>query len=430
MESKELIDTKENTISFIYIVYNMAPLLTLLGNSFSMLAYGFMILVMIWAIYKRELVWCLPATLYFYFGYFFITSIFHWFVILYIIYAFIRRKYNGSVLKNKLAPYMVCILYCLLVLSTNNLYTALLCMLEVTVVLFATAELKQSEYLFQGFWKMFVIAAISSAIVGLVGNNTIKASFSSGTGYYFFNRIIGTFDDPNYAGFYYNLAICVCVTMNVFKNRVLKYFAIALLYVMLIVSVSVTALFANVILILCVLLFKNRISLKSFLWIAALFSLLLILYYCALIHDDWGYLYDFAVRLEQKIELFSTNDLSGVTSGRTSIAQSNFRYYWNQDNIFNYLFGLNGITTRYIDTTKFAFASHNEYIDLLLNVGIIGLLFYMGNIFVNAFTKSNRNYLFTEHETFIKSARLLYIVYAFTITLFLEPRFMVFHFIF
>lgn len=430
MKNKVLIDTKGNSIPFIFILYNMAPLLTLLGHSFSMLAYGFMILVMIWAIYKRELVWCLPATLYFYFGYFFITSIFHWFIIFYIVYAFIRCKYNAVILKVKTAPYIVCILYCLLVLSTNSLYTALLCMLEVTVVLFATTELKQSEYLFQGFWKMFVIAAISSAIVGLVGNNTIEASFSSGTGYYFFDRIIGTFDDPNYAGFYYNLAICVCFTMDVFKNRVLKYFVIALLYVMLIVSVSVTALFANIILILCVLLFKNRISLKTFLWIAALFSSLLILYYCALTHDDWGYLYDFAVRLEQKIELFSTNDLSGVTSGRTSIAQSNFMYYWNQDNIFKYLFGLNGITTRYIDTTKFVFASHNEYIDLLLNVGIIGLLLYMGNIFVNAFTKSNRNYLFTAYETFIKSARLLYIVYAFTITLFLEPRFMVFHFIF
>ena len=276
MKNKVLIDTKGNSIPFIFILYNMAPLLTLLGHSFSMLAYGFMILVMIWAIYKRELVWCLPATLYFYFGYFFITSIFHWFIIFYIVYPFIRCKYNAVILKVKTAPYIVCILYCLLVLSTNSLYTALLCMLEVTVVLFATTELKQSEYLFQGFWKMFVIAAISSAIVGLVGNNTIEASFSSGTGYYFFDRIIGTFDDPNYAGFYYNLAICVCFTMDVFKNRVLKYFVIALLYVMLIVSVSVTALFANIILILCVLLFKNRISLKTFLWIAALFSSLLI----------------------------------------------------------------------------------------------------------------------------------------------------------
>ena len=72
-------------------------------------------------------------------------------------------------------------------------------------------------------------------------------------------------------------------------------------------------------------------------------------------------------------------------------------------------------------------AAHNEYVDLLLNVGILGTLIML-LYFFTGMVKNNMRFLKTGNTRylFLFTLKIIWCFYAFTLTMFLDYRFVLF----
>jgi hypothetical protein len=82
-------------------------------------------------------------------------------------------------------------------------------------------------------------------------------------------------------------------------------------------------------------------------------------------------------RLNETIELLSQSDFSAATSNRSDLFSSYFRLIWDSD-LFNFIFGFYPYLTspdlNSVSISKFDNISHNSYLDVMLYVGLIGLI--------------------------------------------------------
>ena len=90
------------------------------------------------------------------------------------------------------------------------------------------------------------------------------------------------------------------------------------------------------------------------------------------------------------------------------------------------MFGGVSVNYMFIDNALIG-ASHNEYVDLLLNVGVIGWLLMVGFLFWRIFTLY-REYI--ESKSNVKLCflicKVIWSIYAFSLTVFLDYRFLIF----
>ena len=89
----------------------------------------------------------------------------------------------------------------------------------------------------------------------MVSGNTIG-------GEYEYTRFNATFEDPNYMGFFFTIAIFALVTLRLFDKKV-RYVLIVVLYAMLITSLSVTAIVVNIAVWLFYLVIMKKLKIKN-----------------------------------------------------------------------------------------------------------------------------------------------------------------------
>jgi O-antigen ligase len=136
-------------------------------------------------------------------------------------------------------------------------------------------------------------------------------------------------------------------------------------------------------------------------------------------------------RLSAKWSEFVSEDYSSLTSWRTDIWKEHFEYFLNQ-NIFNILFGGNVVTNIqrvWLGNIVHKGVSHQEYLDLLLNVGILGFLIILFTILY--LLKKDFNMLKTvpRQATFKIFLKLIWLFYAFAFTMFPSSNLYIFVFI-
>ena len=266
------------------------------------------------------------------------------------------------------------------------------------------------------FFKTYVFVALISFLTGIVADNSIG-------GKYDYSRFMATFEDPNYMGFFFTLAIFALVCLKLFNRRI-RIFLVVVLYAMILTTLSMTAIIVNMMLWVIYLVIMKKFKWWSIFVVAFVVILSLGLYEYGLSNPSAPVIGDLSSRINEKLASLVSGDVSDFTTGRSSLTAEHFEYYINSSPL-NILFGGIPSNPRYIDPAL-KMAAHNEYIDLLLNVGFLGavvMLFY----FFRSTLIYYKKYA-SKHETtysFLVMIKCAWACYALALTMFLDFRFMI-----
>lgn len=83
-------------------------------------------------------------------------------------------------------------------------------------------------------------------------------------------------------------------------------------------------------------------------------------------------------RMQDKLFLVQSGDISSFTTNRSSIADQKLDYFINGQGVIKQLFGFNSL---FADGSNAV--SHNTYIDLLLQIGLVGMILTLGHIVIS-----------------------------------------------
>ena len=289
-----------------------------------------------------------------------------------------------------------------------------------------------TEDKFQAFAKFYIFAATSSSIYNLIGGQAATVDQNYDGVLRTVSRYLATFNDPNYTGFYFLIALFLLIALKP-CSRILNILMGFLIIITIVSTVSTTAYIGIAIIGILYLLLEKKYSVmkKIMITIGIIFVVRLVLQY-GYEHPDTPFLGDAIYRFGGKIgQLFSGTEssLSDFTTGRSSGTQIHLQTFLQQP-FLKMLFGFNPICAIFRDTSYLMESALNEYVDLLLSVGIVGWLFIIPPVFfetVNYF----REYLSTGNKViqtrlFVK---LVWLYYGFALCFFMDSRFYFFYFI-
>ena len=273
---------------------------------------------------------------------------------------------------------------------------------------------------FRGFTVSFVFAAIASCVVGVF----LKTADADG------GRYLATLNDPNYLGFYINIAILTVFLHPAFRRIWIKLPLLAVLYATLIASESITGVICNAFLLMFCMIataMMGRFKLK-YLVILLVFAVVAMQIVFISQVNDWGIVSSASARVHEKVEALLGGNLSGFTTARSSLWRINLEKAICGD-FGSILFGGELVSAVSRNSVLFSQTSHEEFIDVFISSGIIGLTAYL--VCVVAVICSD--------VKMIKSAdrdsrglaclrlgiKLVWIFYALGLTMFLNSRFFI-----
>ncbi len=321
-------------------------------------------------------------------------------------------------IKNKhFAVLVVYAIYLIVVMMPQGIDAALYILLDIICCFILVAELEDNERLIKKIFEIYTLVCLSSYLTGIISGNKIE-------GEYIYTRFNATFEDPNYMGFFFTIAVFSVVTLKLFDKRI-RYLLVIALYAMMMTSLSITAILVNLILWLIYFIVAKKIKMKFIIIGIGVVALLIGLYNFGLENPDTSVLGELSARIEEKLASLNEGDIGDVTTGRSDLAKEHLEYYFNSS-IINIIFGGIPSNTRYLHP-DFDLAAHNEYVDMLLNVGVVGSFIMFGYFFLKYFTHL-RNYSVTKDtkSLFVIMVKSVWLCYAMTLTMFLDFRFAIF----
>lgn len=322
---------------------------------------------------------------------------------------------------------LVYFLYIVCVVSTLNIKSVIYMGISVITMVYARKKLLSNKELLRMFFMIFGLTAIISYFNGLFSQNIydtvlVLAGHASSVA-----RTMGTFNDPNYMGLYYSVAVFSMVSLELFDKRV-RIIIVCALYVMIATTLSITAILGNILFWSIYLLLTKNINTKTFVIILIVTAICVGLYLYGLEHTNIPFLSDLSARISDKLQ--NAENMDSLTTGRSSHAKDHWNYYCKQ-NLWRMLIGGNCVNSLAIDPAIDTIAAHNEYVDLLLNVGFIGtfvLVLYLGKRLVQTYLdyRYNNN---DKNALCVFMIKVVYVFYAATLTMFMENRFLLFYFL-
>lgn len=390
----------------------------------AILMLGFTFLLCI----KKNGVLALPVLLYYYNYFGDIAGIRTFYVCAILIVAFDIK----SILKIKRditlwLAVLVYFLYLVCVVSSIDIKAMIYSGIAIVSVLYAKKKLSTDEKTMRLFFCVFAMTAIVSYFTGLMNQNVYDSVLTLDGQVSNVIRGMGTFNDPNYMGVFYSVAVFAIVTLELFDKR-LRVIIICTLYVMIATTLSMTAILGNAFFWIIYLLLTKKINLKTVIIIMIVAVVCSIIYQYGLSHRDIPYLGDLSARISDKLQ--NINNINSLTTGRTGHAEDHWNYYWSQNGI-RMLIGGNCVNSLAIDPKIDTIAAHNEYVDLLLNVGVAGtaiLILYLIKRMIQEYF-NYRNNGCNRYALCVFIIKVIYAFYAATLTLFMENRFLLFYFL-
>lgn len=355
-------------------------------------------------------------------------SVFRIFTFVFIIYLLIKKEKKIFINRGDFIVLIVYFLYCLLTLANYNLRNGLFALFDVICLIILSRNYLNNENKLKEFFTQYVLVAVIAFITGIITHNVMDTTQHIGGDYIDMVRYMATFNDPNYMGFFYTIAIFSMICLKTFKKTV-RFVLIITLYVMLFSTISVTAIIGNIILWIIYIILVKKINFK---FIIGLFIgiILIVFIYNYSLQNEVPLLTNLFLRISLKIEELLAGNMDGFTTERSSLSSLHYNYFLAQ-NAFKMLFGGNLANSIVIDLPSLGnSAAHNEYIDLLLNVGIIGTIVLISYpilrvvISLIKFNRSNKR-----QDLIILLVKLIWFYYAATLTLFLDVRFIIFYFL-
>ena len=306
-----------------------------------------------------------------------------------------------------LAPITVYVLYALLVIPQYSMNRAIVSIVDIACCVFIVCEyLNKDEKNLRKFAAVYIMVALVAAGTGLwQGNIYLHGGVMP--------RFLATFDDPNIMGFFYTVAAFFLVSLKLFRPW-LRCVLLVLLYGIIFASLSMTALLLNIILWVVYLAATRSINMKTAIWCLVAITVAIVAYQYGLSHPDTAVLGDLSARVEKVISNVLVGDLNNATTGRGSLAQEHWQYFIHQP-FWRILFGGTAVNIHYI-SYPFDAGAHNEYIDMLLNVGLIGTCVMVG-FTVGRLVNSFKQYRQTgqEHHLCRFMVKCVWMLYCFSL---------------
>ena len=326
-------------------------------------------------------------------------------------------------------PLLVITLYCIFALFPVDLQLALFIVFDmVFIVLYIKTCLTERE-MFNSFFKYYVMAAVFTTVFGFLrmALQWKTAVYIEGEWVYV-TRFIATYNDPNYLGFFFNVAIFAAIVLKIFRSFAVKFCVVCLLYTALIATLSITALICNALGVFLYFVLAKKINVKTIAAIAVGIPILILGYHYALANPVAG-VTDAAYKIESKLDDFRAKDMNSFTTERWSIWEDHFDVYRQQSNT-GLLFGGNVINAYVRDKDKFRKVSHQDFLDMLLNLGLAGTFVMVAFYFLNVKNKFLRFLEFRSEEDIMSLLiKYIWLFYAFSLTMFPAWMFYLFFFL-
>lgn len=354
-------------------------------------------------------------------------SVYRYFTIIFLLIALAEAK-NLKIRKSHILPFFIFAIYCIVVVSPDGVRRAVFAILDVFCVLILINHYLKKQENLRRFFAIYAITAIFSFITGLITGGRQD-------GYQILDgqivqviRYIATFEDPNYMGFFFTIAVFGLVTLKIFSPKLRVAFVIVL-YGMMLSTLSITMIVVNALLWPIYLFVAKKLNLKTFIVALIVLAILVGLYFVGINTPDFPVLGNLSLRIQDKLNSLFENDLNDVTTNRTGLIAKHWEYFKNQS-LFKILIGMNAASPIKADLGDSKIVSHNEYIDLLLNIGILGSLLYFVFFFsrtyqcLRAYKKNNDS-----ASLCIFITKCVWLMYGLALTMFGDYRFMFFFFL-
>lgn len=237
--------------------------------------------------------------------------------------------------------------------------------------------------LFEKICRIFIISAIISGLYGIFSGNTMGYFLGySATGEIRVTRYRGTFPDPNYASFFYNMALFMLISLkNIFKNKYVRIILVFALYFLIIAAASITGFLCNLLALALYIIIKYKKKSPLILFVAAalISAIILSVIYIPPVRN-LSIIKNIEIRIQNQYLEGDVSDIDALTSGRTRQWRLYWDYFKKQDS-FKKAFGGNIVSTSNFDpyfAKNFKRMPHNAYLGFLLNFGVLGTIFIMG----------------------------------------------------
>jgi len=423
MFGNQLSNRKQKITPSVVCLFIMSLLTLLIGIIPQQRIIGtliFCLLIPLWC--RGEIYLAFPFILFYneFYGVVLGLSLIRWFVFLLLSWAILKIKKPSKIKIKYLFPLIVYTLYVLFVMMPISSKSVVFDILEVICIIVLVANFLVSDGdRLRRFFKVYIVVCILSFITGMVIHNYMA--------YGNLSRFMATFEDPNYMGFFCTIGIFAMVTLELF-NKKIRLLLTVLLYFVIILSASVSAIIVNVILWVVYFSVVGKMSIKSGLISIGFILILVVVYQYELNNSELSSIGQVVTRIEEKIAFAEAGQYAEATTGRTNLMEEHFNFFLMLPAIQK-LFGGIPVNTSYV-VPVLEEAAHNEYIDMLLNVGLIGsailLIYAIRNLIhyiADYYASYDRKYLC------LVMLKFVWMIYACTLTVFLDYRFLLFYFI-
>ena len=293
--------------------------------------------------------------------------------------------------------------------------SSLFTMMDISCCLFIVLDIKKKPNALQNFFKVYALICVISYFSGILADNYIHNEYT-------FSRFNGTFEDPNYMGFFFTIAIFALVCLKLFDKRI-RFGLVVVLYVMMLTTLSLSAILANIMTWVLYCMIMNKWQVKRVVIVVIAAVMVVSLYNYGLNNSDAPIIGDISERIEKSLHDFNSGNYEDATSGRVDHVKEHI-IFWGSSSILNILFGGIPSNARYI-YPELDGAAHNEYVDMLLNVGILGTIVMLG-CFILGLAEYWKKYKTSKKDEylFLVTGKVVWAIYAFTLTMFLDYRFL------
>lgn len=421
------INYKRILLSMIYFISAFTGLISM------NIVAGIIFVIMIILFFSEEFYLIFPIVL-FYHSIFVIPiinlSLFSTYLVLCLLKIMTSSKISSS--KKNITILIIIMLYITLAYSSYDLKNAIILIINFIAVFCYVSKFLNNKKNVVIFFKYYVFACIASFITGIFTGNVMRYNelIDASEQFLTLTRWMGTFNDPNYMGFFFSIGFFAVVTLEIFTKRNKIILAITLL-IMIVSTMSTTAILGIILIFFVYILLRYKISLKTIVLFLTSISLAVFIFNYGLNNPNATILNTFSQRINQKFIALETNDIKTATTNRTDLARNHLEYFFSQ-NMSKQLFGGNVINAVAIEKNNQLNENlaHNEYVDLLLNIGIIGTVIVVG-IWLSKL-KRDLSIYFKYNDSLSLSMfiiRMVFLYYCFGLTIFMDIRFFLFYLI-
>lgn len=306
---------------------------------------------------------------------------------------------------------------------------------DFTYLIFLASKFQVDKKLFQKFCFYIVICAIASGIYGFRADNIYNyvLGYTNSGEIFGVERYMGSFNDPNYTGFFMNLAIFFTIKVPEFRNRIIRTIVLTVLYYFLVASGSISGILFNICGMIAYIILRYRMKSVKVLFISGLAAAIVV--FLALNIPQLrsiGIVQSMITRVESQFSSSDSASVDTITSGRETHWVQYMEYYKEQDTVKK-LFGGNIHMTAAVDpyfTENFGNVAHQAYIGFLLCFGAVGTFLFLFSFAVKTGINLVSYFKYKEdYYLLLFICSFIWIFYGFGFDYFADWRFMLFYFL-